>query len=62
MTNPWVACWRGDGRKAKVLGRAGRLAAGDVEVRVEVDPAPSLLSFSSLSSGICCSAALCDNA
>ena len=40
-----------------VLERAGRFAAGD-DTPVELEELPSLFSFSSLSSGICCSAGL----
>lgn len=47
-TKPCVACWRGEGRNIKVLGGAGRFAAGEDEL----DVVPPLLSSSSVSPGI----------
>ena len=55
--NPCVACCSGDGRNINVFGRAGRFAAGEDEI-VKLEELLSLFSFSSLSSGICCSAGL----
>ena len=44
-TKPCVACWRGEGRNTKLLGMAGRFAAGgearELEVAVVAPSCPS---------------------
>ena len=54
-----MACWRGDGRNAKLLGTAGRFGAGGEVTLLELEEVPSLVSSTSLSSGSWCSAGLC---
>ena len=56
---PCVACWRGDGRNAKLPGTAGRFGAGGEVTLLESEAVPSLFSSPSLSSGSWCSAGLC---